>query len=109
MATHVRPSRKVPPAQIQRISESHALLRIEGMSCASCAMRVEKGLNKLPGILSATVNLATEQAMVTYLLGETGVEQVVQNVEAIGYKAIPIVESSLQPEEKAVSHEVQAL
>jgi P-type Cu+ transporter len=74
MATHVRPSREVPPAQTQRISESHTLLKIEGMSCASCAMRVEKGLNKLPGILSATVNLATEQAMVTYLPAETGVE-----------------------------------
>ena len=109
MATHVRPSREVPAAQTQRISENHTLLKIEGMSCASCAMRVEKGLNKLAGVLSATVNLATEQATVIYLPEETGIEQIVRKVEALGYKATPIVEPSLQPEEKAASHEVQAL
>jgi P-type Cu+ transporter len=78
-------------------SESHALLAIEGMTCASCAMRVENGLNKLPGMLSAMVNLATEQATVTYLPAETSVEQIVQKVEAIGYKATPLVPQKFQP------------
>jgi len=109
MATHIRPSREVPAAQTQKVSESHTLLKIEGMSCASCAMRIEKGLNKLAGALSATVNLATEQARVIYLPEETGIEQIVRKVEALGYKATPIVEPSLQPEEKVASNEVQAL
>jgi Cu+-exporting ATPase len=39
-------------------------LPIEGMTCASCVLRVEKALNTLPGVESAAVNLATEQAMV---------------------------------------------
>ncbi len=109
MPTHVRPSHEVPPAQTQGILECQTLLSIEGMSCASCALRIEKGLNKLAGVISATVNLATEQATVTYLPAETGVEQMLQKVEALGYQAIPIVQPSLQPEEKAASNEVQAL
>jgi len=84
-------------------SESRALLAIEGMSCASCAMRVEKGLNKLPGVFSAMVNLGTEQAMVTYLPTETSVEQMVQKVEALGYKAM-----SMLPEETQSKVDVDA-
>jgi len=42
-------------------------LRIEGMTCASCVSRVERVLKKLPGVLNATVNLATERAVIDYL------------------------------------------
>ena len=38
---------------------------IGGMTCASCVARVEKALNKVPGVASATVNLATESARIT--------------------------------------------
>ena len=37
---------------------------IGGMTCASCVARVEKALKKMPGVLSATVNLATESARI---------------------------------------------
>lgn len=43
------------------------VLQVEGMTCASCVNRVEKALLKLPGVLSASVNLATEQATVRTL------------------------------------------
>src|SRR5712692_8385653 len=69
--------------------ESHTVLTLEGMTCASCAMRIEKGLKKLPGVKDANVNLATEQATVTYDPVLTGLEQMVQKVEAVGYKATP--------------------
>src|SRR5436305_4766783 len=97
MATRADSPRKILSVETGSVSESHALLAIEGMSCASCAMRVEKGLNKLPGVLSAMVNLTTEQAMVTYLSAETDVEQMTQKVEALGYKATPLVPQELQP------------
>ncbi len=42
-------------------------LAIEGMTCASCSGRVERALNKLPGVLSASVNLATETAHIEAL------------------------------------------
>ena len=40
---------------------------VTGMTCASCVNRVEKALKKVPGVLDASVNLATEQASVTYM------------------------------------------
>src|SRR6266567_7799440 len=79
----------VPQAQIR--GEDRAVLTLEGMTCASCAMRIEKGLKKLPGVKDASVNLATEQATVTYDPSQTGLEQMVQKVDAVGYKAIPLV------------------
>src|SRR6266704_5220278 len=73
----------------QRKADSRAVLALEGMTCASCAMRIEKGLKKVPGVTDANVNLATEQATVTYDPNQTGLEQMVQKVDAVGYKATP--------------------
>ncbi|MTD58465.1 heavy metal translocating P-type ATPase [Amycolatopsis pithecellobii] len=60
-------------------------LAIGGMTCASCAMRVEKKLNKLDGV-SATVNYATEKANVTFPAGVTP-QTLIETVEAAGYTA----------------------
>src|SRR5581483_5387918 len=75
--------------EVQEASEQQILLTIEGMTCASCAMRIEKGLRKLPGISSAQVNLATERATVLYHPGQINVEQMAQRVDTLGYRAIP--------------------
>ena len=80
----------------QSMDESRAVLALEGMTCASCAMRIEKGLKKVPGVKDANVNFATEQATITYDSGQTGPEQLVQKVEAVGYKAMPLVTSAPQ-------------
>jgi len=84
-------------SQMQPGAESRATLTLEGMTCASCAMRIEKGLKKVPGIKDASVNLATEQATVTYDPAQTNLEQMVQKVEAVGYKAVPQVSSPQKP------------
>jgi Cu+-exporting ATPase len=60
-------------------------LTIGGMTCASCAARVEKRLNKLDGV-TATVNYATEKAKVTYD-GDVAPEDLVSAVEKAGYTA----------------------
>jgi Cu+-exporting ATPase len=60
-------------------------LDLEGMTCASCAMRIEKKLNKLDGV-EATVNLATERATV-HCDGDVPVERLLGAVEAAGYHA----------------------
>ncbi|MGH2481248.1 MAG: cation transporter, partial [Ktedonobacteraceae bacterium] len=70
------------------------LFALEGMTCASCAMRIEKGLKKVSGVQEATVNLASEQATVIYDPAQTDVTQLVQKVDAVGYKAIPKTGSS---------------
>jgi Cu+-exporting ATPase len=90
-----------PQEQAQQM-DSKATFALEGMTCASCAMRIEKGLKKVPGVADAQVNLATEQATVTYNATQTGPEQMVQKVEAVGYKAIPLVVPSPKPVEPQV-------
>ncbi|GAC1350086.1 MAG: heavy metal translocating P-type ATPase [Ktedonobacteraceae bacterium] len=90
-----------PQEQAQQI-ENRATFVLEGMTCASCAMRIEKGLKKVPGVTDAQVNLATEQATVIYNAAQTGPEQMVQKVEAVGYKAIPLVVPAPKPIEPQV-------
>src|SRR5450759_1734444 len=80
---------KVGISHTQTGADSHTVLALEGMTCASCAMRIEKGLKKVPGVRDASVNLATEQATVIYDPVQTSLEQMVQKVEAVGYKAMP--------------------
>ncbi len=92
---------EVPQAQIR--GEDRAVLALEGMTCASCAMRIEKGLKKVPGVKDASVNFATEQASVTYDPAQTGPEQLVQKVEAVGYTAFPQVVSTHTPVRRETS------
>jgi Cu+-exporting ATPase len=61
-------------------------LALEGMTCASCAARIERKLNKLEGV-EATVNYATEQASVRFDPASVAVDDLVRSVEAIGYGA----------------------
>src|SRR6266487_5359200 len=60
---------------------------LEGMTCASCAARIERKLNKLDGV-EATVNFATEQATV-HCDSNVPLEQLVAAVESAGYSAHP--------------------
>jgi P-type Cu+ transporter len=62
-------------------------LKVTGMTCASCAARIEKKLNKVPGVV-ATVNYATETAHVEAPAG-VGVDDLVAVVEATGYGVLP--------------------
>ncbi|MFI8200685.1 heavy metal translocating P-type ATPase, partial [Streptomyces sp. NPDC085942] len=61
-------------------------LAIGGMTCASCAARIEKKLNRMDGV-EATVNYATEKAKVTYQGSEVSVDDLIATVEATGYTA----------------------
>ncbi|WP_031034108.1 heavy metal translocating P-type ATPase [Streptomyces sp. NRRL F-5650] len=60
-------------------------LAIGGMTCASCAARIEKKLNRMEGV-TATVNYATEKARVSYA-GDVSVPELIATVEATGYTA----------------------
>ncbi len=59
---------------------------IGGMTCASCVSRVEKALNKLPGVLSATVNLATESARVEVASADVTDARLRRAVRDAGYE-----------------------
>ena len=69
-------------------------LRIGDMTCASCVARVEKALMKVPGVLSAQVNLATESATVTVAKGSVSTAQLLQAVTAAGYSASAITDTT---------------
>ena len=75
-------------------------LDIEGMTCASCVNRIERYLNKLDGVTSANVNLATERATVTAEPSVT-VAQILGAVEAAGYDARLITEQGEEPAKQA--------
>ncbi|HUZ21265.1 MAG TPA: heavy metal translocating P-type ATPase [Acidimicrobiales bacterium] len=61
-------------------------LAIEGMTCASCATRIEKRLNRLEGV-AATVNFASEHAAVAFDPAHVSVDDLIGAVEAAGYHA----------------------
>jgi Cu+-exporting ATPase len=61
-------------------------LDVDGMTCASCAARIERKLNRLEGV-DATVNYATEEASVSFDPASVSVDDLIATVEAIGYHA----------------------
>lgn len=67
---------------------------IEGMTCASCAQTIEKATNKLKGVLSASVNLATEKMTVDFDPSEVNVSDVINTVVNAGYGAVEQINTS---------------
>src|SRR5213592_4366058 len=73
-------------------------LSIGGMTCAACAARIERKLNKLDGV-QASVNFATERAAVAYDPASVDVERLIRTVEQTGYVAsLPQTGNAAQPE-----------
>jgi len=62
-------------------------LDIGGMTCASCVSRVEKALDKIPGVEAASVNLATEQARIRVHRGSSSLSDIIALVKKTGYEA----------------------
>lgn len=60
---------------------------ITGMTCAACATRIEKGLNKLDGVVKANVNLALEKATVEYKGAVLSTGEIIKKLENLGYSA----------------------
>src|SRR5687767_7897517 len=74
------------------MADTQIELAITGMTCASCAARIERKLNKMDGV-TATVNYATEKARVTFP-EDVDPQSLVEQVEAAGYQAaLPVVET----------------
>jgi Cu+-exporting ATPase len=63
-------------------------LPISGMTCAACAARIEKVLNRLPGV-RASVNLASEHALIEIRAAETSPRQIVSAIEQAGFSVPP--------------------
>jgi Cu+-exporting ATPase len=63
-------------------------LQIAGMTCAACAVRIEKGLKKIDGVEDASVNFALEKSKVTFDPSRSNVNQLKEKVESLGYKVV---------------------
>ena len=79
---------------------SAVTIPIGGMTCAACSARVEKALNKLEGIETATVNLATEKATVLYNPQVIRISAIKEAIEKAGYKALDFSKNGAVDEDK---------
>ncbi|WP_243367742.1 heavy metal translocating P-type ATPase [Microvirga solisilvae] len=86
---------------------SHVDLKIDGMTCASCVARVEKALKRVPGVVEAHVNLATERASVQYIGGADTVGRMVEAVDATGYAAKEIRQDADQTDRERAAREAE--
>lgn len=90
---------KLLESDVSDISPESIELSISGMTCAACAARIEKVLNRVEGV-DATVNLATEKAHVRYTPGVISVDRLINAVRKAGYDAQEVVAAN-HAEEKA--------
>ena len=98
-----RPDTNGTANAIDSAGPTEAVLPIEGMTCASCVRRVEKGLEKVPGVTAASVNLATERATVAYDPAVADLATLRTAVERAGYRVGEIPDVAETP---AAQHHV---
>lgn len=93
----------------KQAAENKADLKITGMTCAACAARIDKKLNRTEGVLKASVNLATEKAAVEYDAARIKVSEIIKAVEALGYGAERVEELSQDREKEQREKEIGRL
>ncbi|MDR3240012.1 MAG: heavy metal translocating P-type ATPase, partial [Clostridiales bacterium] len=86
---------------VEKTDASHAAIPIGGMTCAACARRVEKAIGKLPGVASASVNFATEQATVSYDPSKTRMSAIKEAIVNAGYQALEVSKTGAADEDRA--------
>jgi len=102
VACPVVPDEPVTAApHVSPVHASTVTLGLIGMTCASCSAVIEKTLKRVPGVVSASVNLAAETGAVTFDPAVVGVEQLVSAVKGAGYDAVLKVEAALGAAEPA--------
>ena len=67
-------------------------VKLQGMSCASCASSVEQAIKSVPGVIECSVNFGMEQATIQYDSKQTSLATIQEAVDAAGYKALPLQE-----------------
>jgi heavy metal translocating P-type ATPase len=84
------PTEAPPPPQQDELALATAELQLGGMHCSACATRIQRSLGRLPAVASASVNLATTRAFVSYDPGLLSPEELCQAVTETGYTASPV-------------------
>ncbi|MCL4303806.1 MAG: heavy metal translocating P-type ATPase [Anaerolineae bacterium] len=117
LTVHYDPAVASPQAVVERVEKAGYQvpvatmeLPITGMTCANCVNTVERTLNKkVPGIIEATVNFATEKATVKYIPGAVTRAEIVAAVERAGYGVVEAgsEEALVDAEKEAREREIQ--
>ena len=81
------PKRMLMESDVAKEKLERIDLPVTGMSCASCAARIEKGLGSIEGVSQATVNFAAEKATVLFHPGQTDISNLIEKVKDLGYGA----------------------
>jgi Cu+-exporting ATPase len=89
-----------------QVSKESIELQIQGMTCAACANRIEKGLNRMPGVSKAVVNLALEKATVEFHPEVVSSKDLIAKIEQLGYQAVKKEDQQAEDHREA---EVRAL
>lgn len=94
---------------IKEKTTKKAVLNVRGMTCASCAARIEKKLLRTDGVTTAAVNLATEKATVEYDPAKIKVSDIIKAIESLGYKAEREEEVTYDAEREQREREIRNL
>ncbi|MFA4853478.1 MAG: heavy metal translocating P-type ATPase, partial [Bacteroidales bacterium] len=101
------------PAIVMSPTSDHVQKRVSlslsGMHCTSCALIIEKSLNKVPGVKEAHVNFAAEKALVTYDGSIVKTESLIKTVQKTGYSAVVLNDKDTQFEAKKRKQEIKNL
>jgi P-type Cu+ transporter len=82
-------------------------LPITGMTCANCALTIERTLKRLDGVVSANVNLATERASVEYLPGVVSLAAIQQAIRDVGYDVVVPAEGEAAEDVERAAREAE--
>ena len=103
----IDPSVAKPDLLVERVREAgydvalaHVELPILGMTCANCARTVERALRRVPGVVEANVNLATEKATVAYIPTVTSLSDLKAAIRNAGYDVVESEEGEVEDAEK---------
>ncbi|MEG1482470.1 heavy metal translocating P-type ATPase [Clostridium sp.] len=86
---------------------SNAHFKVKGMTCASCAARIQKVVNKMEGVDDASVNLAAENMNVKYDSRKTSIDDIEKIVKKAGYEAVHITEDNKDDSKKEGEEKVK--
>lgn len=85
---------------VEEVETEEVLIPISGMTCAAYAKTIEKAVGKLAGVESASVNFATEKALVKYNPKSVRLSEIKQAISKAGYKALEIENKNTVDEDK---------
>src|SRR5205807_6252831 len=96
---------KVAESPIHAVGQGNGIaeqvgLSVEGMTCATCAARIQKVLSRQPGVEAAIVNFAGNRASVTYRPDAVSLDQLSAVVERLGYHLTPLTLHRLALEDR---------